>query len=208
MNPNIVPVLVLVPVVSIFVAIFVLLARYQRRNDTQLRAAQAACSTRLGWDVMANTQEPILVWNARWRGPRVSLAGTWKGQAAEFTLFQLEQVYQAPEASLALVRCSGAKSAFNGIAATGTAFEQIRENNVEATDLVRRFSFTGNPQELRTVFTPEVERALCEFPRRIQQIQVKGDLAGIVWKGWETDGAVLEQALDLAQALYRHVALS
>jgi len=190
-------------VFSLAVTALVLLARHGRRKKERLRQALAVCTSHLGWSRLANASEPIWYWNGRMRASPESIAGMWKGQPAEVTLFHFEQVYQLPEVSLALVRGSGSRSGFNEVIAMGTAYEQIRDFNGASADLSRRFAFTGDPRDLRTLFDADVAKALGAFPRRVQYIRVNRDVAGIVWTGWETDVAVLECALDLAQGLGR-----
>jgi len=181
----------------------VVATRYSRQQRDKSRQVLLAWQTRHDWKPVTSDNESLVPFTRQ--GPYAigNLSGTWQGHRAEFVVFY---VYKWKTASSVAVACIRMPAGFKGVAAIDASFEYATGNDVGPVELSKRFRLTGKSQDLMTIFAPEVEKDILEFPQQIRSVTMDETAASVTWLGWEADAAIVERALEIARSLTAAVA--
>jgi hypothetical protein len=148
----------------------------------------------------------LLPWTKSAWTRHASALGTWKGLRAELVI---TRVYKNRDATMAVVACAPGRGVSRPVVATDPADDYAQgapAGPEQPTELGRRFRLLGLPADLRTVFSPDVERAILDFPGQIRSVACDGKMASVTWIGYEPKSTVVDLAFDLAVRLCQQAA--
>jgi hypothetical protein len=189
-------------------AIAALLIRSGRKRSRQALLPHA---TLRGWQNVTHFAESVVPWTmpGSLQTSSANIAGIWKGRRAEIVNFEMSE--GVGDWTMAAVECTRVPHELGPVTAMDPKYPYGTGRRVGASarsELGRRFLLSGEDQDLQTVFSPSVEKAILNFPRRINQVMFDAKAASVTWYGREQDRAIVDAALDLAVIICSQVEAS
>jgi len=187
-------------------ALVTLVIRSYRRRS---REALVPYASLRGWQKVPHSSESIVPWTKPQKlwATNANVGGIWKGLRAEIVNFHRGE-HDAEDRTMAAVACAHVPQGLGWVSAMDAKFTFATGRNAGSTqrsELGRRFRLAGEDRDLQAIFTPNVEKAILDFPGRIHQVMFDGKAASVTWYGREEASAIIDAALDLAVIITRQV---